>query len=252
VSFLYPQNAIFGVIVLIILLLNRKKTFTHLEFFKNKNVFHINVLDILILISLTLLLMYPVTDKTIKIPYTTNYSLDNGQKKKHVIIILDVSTSMENNEIDNKDYFKKEKEDAIREVMENRGNYIMLVVFEGDYKIVQDFTDDTNLLKTKIKSLRTNMVTSVGGSMIKDTVAGIINSFASLNPEIIVHSDGCANDDSSISKEELKKLASKVNIRYIPYDTDKTKKTTFTSQSSNPKKPNIQNLLTKTKHRTRR
>jgi len=139
-----------------------------------RKTFHIDLLNILILLSLTFSIMYPVTYKTIKIPYTTNYSLNYDQNKKHVIIILDVSTSMEKNVIDKKDYFKKEKEDAINEILANKDNYIMLVVFEGDYKIVQDFTTDTLKLISKVNSLRTNMVTNVGGSMIKDTVAGII------------------------------------------------------------------------------
>ncbi len=232
-NFLYPQNAVFGVIILAFLLFNKKHTFTHLEFFKKKNSFHIDLLDVLILLSLTLLIMYPVTYKTIKIPYITNYSINSNQNKKHVIIILDVSTSMEKNVIDKKDYFKKEKEDAINEILANKGNYIMLVVFEGDYKILQDFTTDTDKLISKVKSIRTNMVTNVGGSMIRDTVAAIINSFAFLNPKILVHSDGCFNDDSSVSKEELKKLASNVNIKYIPYGKDKENK--FYSSIFKPK-----------------
>ncbi len=244
-NFLYPQNAVFGLAVLIVLLFNRKIKFTHLEFFKHKKFFYINILDILILLSLTLLIMYPVTNKTINIPFATNYSLNLNRDKKHVIIILDVSTSMEKNVIDNQNYFEEEKENAIYEILKNKGNYIMLVVFEGDYKIIQDFTIDTRELISKVNSLKTNMVTNVGGSMIRDTVAGIINSFAFLNPEIIVHSDGCFNDDSSISKKELKKLASKVNIRYIPYGIDK--ENDFYLSIFKPKKTKQTKLVNKNK-----
>jgi len=65
------------------------------------------------------------------------------------------------------------------------------------------------------------MVTHIGGSMLRDTVAGIINGFKDLNPEIIVFSDGSESDESSVTKNELKKLAKSVNIEYIGYGDSK-------------------------------
>jgi len=213
-NFLYPQNFIFGVIVFFILIINKKVLFTHLEFFKKRNFFHIPLLDILILISLTLLLMYPVTTKTYKAKAINSYSISTP--KKYIILILDVSLSMRDN-----DFFEKEKEDAKWKILSNEGNYIMLVVFEKDYKIIKYFTTDTNELLNALDSLRLNMVTHIGGSMLRDTVAGIINGFKDLHPEIIVFSDGSESDESSVTKEELKKLAKSVNIEYVGYGDSK-------------------------------
>jgi len=210
-KFLHPEFVIFGIIALILLIINKKHTFTHLEFFKQKKFLTIPLLDILILISFTFLLMYPITSKTQNITNLKNYSLFEN-KKKHIILILDVSLSMRD-----EDYFEKEKEDARSEVLSHKGDYFMVVVFEKDYKIIQPFTTDTNTLLYKIDSLKFNMVTNVGGSMLRDTVAGIINGFRDLNPEIIIYSDGSENDESSVTKEELKEMAKGVNIKYIGY-----------------------------------
>jgi len=51
-KFLHPEYAIFGIIALILLLINKKYTFTHLEFFKQKRFFSISILDFLILFLL--------------------------------------------------------------------------------------------------------------------------------------------------------------------------------------------------------
>jgi len=213
-SFLHPEYAIFGLIALI-LFINKKRTFTHLEFFKPKKFLRVPLLDILILISFTFLLMYPVTSKIQKITNLKNYSLFDD-KKKHIILILDVSTSMQDN-----DAFEKEKEAAKWDVLENKGSYIMIVVFEQDYKIIQPFTADTDTLFYAIDSLKFNMVTNIGGSMLRDTVAGIINGFRDLNPEIIIYTDGSENDTSSVTKEELKEMAKGLNIKYIGYGNSK-------------------------------
>lgn len=212
-NFLYPENALFGVVIFFILLINKKIPFTHLEFFKSKKFFTIPILDILILISLTLLIMYPVTTKTKKVYFYKSYSFNPKTNKKHIILILDVSLSM-------KDYFEDEKNDAISTVFQNKGNYIMLVVFEGDYKIVRNFTTDTSSLLLAINSLKLNMVTNIGGSMLKDTVAGIINSFKFLNPTIYIFSDGGAYDDSSVSLDDLKNISKGLKIYYKPYGND--------------------------------
>ena len=214
-NFLHPEYGILGLIALILLLINKKRTFTHLEFFKQRRFLTIPLLDILILLSFTFLLMYPITSKTQKITNLKNYSLFDD-KKKHIILILDVSTSMEDN-----DAFEKAKEAAKWDILGNKGSYIMIVVFEQDYKIIQPFTADTDTLLYAIDSLKFNMVTNIGGSMLRDTVAGIINGFRDLNPEIIIYTDGSENDTSSVTKEELKEMAKGLNIEYIGYGNSK-------------------------------
>jgi len=214
-SFLHPEYGILGLISLILLLINKKRTFTHLEFFTQKRFLTIPLLDILILLSFTFLLMYPITSKTQKITNLKNYSLFDD-KKKHIILILDVSTSMKDN-----DAFTQEKEAAKWDVLGNKDSYIMIVVFEQDYKIIQPFTADTDTLFYAIDSLKFNMVTNIGGSMLRDTVAGIINGFRDLNPEIIIYTDGSENDTSSVTKKELKEMAKGLNIKYIGYGNSK-------------------------------
>ncbi|WP_457559986.1 vWA domain-containing protein [Caminibacter sp.] len=210
-KFLHPEFSIFGIIVLILLILNKKKEFTHIEFFKKKRFFNIPILDVLILIFLTLSLMYPIIYKEKKVNNFISYSYTPHSNKKRIVLILDVSLSM-------KDYFEDEKEIAKSIVSSHKGDYIMLVVFEGDYMIVKNFTTDIDEIDDAIENLKLNMVTSIGGSFLRDTVASIINSFKNLNPKIYILSDGGGKDDSSsTTKEELKNLSKNMNIKYIGF-----------------------------------
>ena len=215
-KFLYPENALFGVMALLLLLINKKILFTHLDFFEKKRFLSVEWIDVLIIGAFTILLMYPVTEKIKKTSSVTNYSVIPKQKKRHLILILDVSLSMKTD-----GYFDKEKELAKWDILTHRGDYIMIVVFEKEYKILQDFTADTQALLSKLRQIRPNMVTDIGGSMLRDTVAGIINSFRFLNPAIIIYSDGSSNDESSVNKEELKNLAKGLNISYKGFSNSK-------------------------------
>jgi len=244
VNFLYPQNIFIVLAVLFIVLFNKKKTFTHLDFFKSKKFFTIPILDILILFSLGLMLMYPTKEITKKVSNISNFSWHKNKKKHYIILILDVSCSMK--EIN---AFEKEKTYAKSIINSHPNDYIMLVVFEKDYKIVQYFTNNTKLLKSKIDSLKINMVTDIGGSMLRDTVAGIINAFSQLNPRIYVISDGSDNDSSSVTKTQIANLAKKVNISYQGYGDDENNfyyYKIFIPKHIKRQKPTYKNITTTT------
>jgi len=213
VNFLHPYFSVAGILLIALILINKKIKFTHLNFFKTKKFNSVNILDLLIALSLTALIAYPVTSKSKTITSIKNYSFSKEKKTKRVIIILDVSLSM-------KEFFDEAKEKAKEIALKNKNAYIMVVVFEKDYKIIQPFTDNISSVLTAIDSAEMNMVTHIGGSMLRDTLAGIINSFKNLNPQIYLISDGSNNDESSVSKDEIKNLSKDVSIRYIGYGKD--------------------------------
>ncbi len=215
-SFLYPQNAVFGLIFLFIILFSKKITFTHLEFFQKKKNFTFNLIDLLMAFFMTLALMYPQTTIKKNLKLQKNYSLLD-ENKNYKILILDDSLSMSE-----KGYFEDEKDDALRLIYSAANNdYIMIVIFEGDYDILTPFTNNKEFLINKLNSLKPNMVTDYGGSMLRDTVAAIIHSFKDLNPEIYIFSDGSENDNSSVTKEKLKEIAKDVSIKYYAYGVSK-------------------------------
>ncbi|WP_456488953.1 vWA domain-containing protein [Caminibacter pacificus] len=216
-TFLHPEFALFGILGLLFLLFQKKRKFTHLHFFKNTKSFSVDIVDLFILIFLTLSLMYPVKYTTKYITSKVDYQFYNNKKEK-IIIILDDSLSME-------DYVKLEKSIALNIIENNKAKAdIMLVIFEGDYKILSYFTDNYDELKKQINDLYFNAVTGKGGSMLRDTISGVINAFKPYNPKIYILTDGSPNDESSVSVQQLKKLANGMQIKYIGFGDDKNNK----------------------------
>ena len=211
-SFLYPKLGLLGLIALLILFFSKKITFTHIDFFKKKSKFSLPLLDILIIVFFSLSIMYPVKEKTTFFTKSTIYNL----AKKHVIIIIDDSLSMRENFV-----FDDALDKAASIVNNNKNAEIMIVIFEKDYKIYVPFTKDIKRIKKALFKLTPNAVTNIGGSMLRDSVAGIINAFKVYKPDIYILSDGSENDASSIDFNELKKISKDVNVKYIGFGDSK-------------------------------
>ena len=214
-NFLYPYAFLVFFIAVIILLFNKKRYFTHLELFKKNSKFTLPILDLVILFSFSVLLMYPIQTQTTTLIQKTHYKFDNS-KQKLIILIMDVSLSMNEEE----DYFDEAKNEAKSIIDSNEKAKFIIVAFEKDYMIVDSFVNYKKALYD-VDNLELNMVTHIGGSMLRDTVAGVINSFNYLHPKIYIFSDGSDNDESAISIDELKNLAKNVNIEYIGYGDNK-------------------------------
>ncbi len=217
-SFLYPYLfSIFIIGAIIILFKKRGVLFTHLEFFQKKRGFSKSAfLDLLILLFVTLSAMapYEIASKatTIKSHY---FEQERDAKSLHTVLVMDVSLSMSQDF-----YFDDEKKDAIEFVQNSKGHYAV-VAFEKEYKLLRDFTKIKPKVIKTINSLKPNMITKIGGSKLKDSIAYAINLVKyKSNPKVVVFSDGGGkDDDSSITLEQLVKEARKygVDVVYHPY-----------------------------------
>ncbi len=207
---------LFVVGAFIILFKKRGVLFTHIEFFQKKRGFSKNAfLDILILLFVTLSAMAPYEEIN-KTSFIKSYFLNQNQDTKsfHIVLVMDVSLSMSQDF-----YFDDEKEEAIKFVKNTKG-YFAVVAFEKDYKLLRDFTKIKPKVISTIKSLKPNMITKIGGSRLKDTIAYAINLVKyKPNPKIVIFSDGSENDESSITLGKLTKEAKKygVDISYYPF-----------------------------------
>ncbi len=215
-NFLYPYMfVIFIVGAAIILLKSTAVRFTHLGFFQKKRSFPKDVLlDLLTLFAVTLAAMYPYTYTTKHTSIKSTFISDLPAKTTNTVLVMDVSLSMEND-----DYLEAEKSDAKEYISKTKG-YFAIVAFEKEYKLLQNFTNIKPTLYTVIDSLKANMITNIGGSRLKDTIAYAINLVKNrLNPTVIIFSDGSDNDESSITLQELVKEAYRYHVKiiYKPY-----------------------------------
>ena len=216
-NFLYPYMIVLFVVgAFIILFKKRGVLFTHLDFFQKKRGFSKNAfLDLLILFFITLSAMAPY-EKMSKTSLIKSFFLNQKQDAKsfHTVLVMDVSLSMSEDF-----YFDDEKEEAIKFVQNTKG-YFAVVAFEKDYKLLRDFTKIKPKVISTIKSLKPNMITKIGGSRLKDSIAYAINLVKyKPNPKIVIFSDGSENDQSSITLQKITEEAKKyaVDISYYPF-----------------------------------
>ncbi len=123
---------------------------------------------------------------------------------------MDVSLSMQK-----EGYLEAEKNDAKEYISKTKG-FFSIVAFEKEYKLLKKFTNIKPALYHTVNSLKVNMITDIGGSRLKDTIAYAINLVKNRpNPRIVIFSDGSDNDESSVTLEELVKEARKYHIEII-------------------------------------
>jgi len=175
---------------------------------------YINVLDILIVITLTMFFVYPVNsfDKVVK--FSKDYRFDNTKLQK-VVLVFDTSSSMYDD-----GYLDSEKNYAKLLVKNSIKTEFSMIAFDGDYKVLTGFSDNEYKLLDIIDSLKVNMVNPHGGSKLRDTIISAINMIKyTKNAKIILFSDGGSpdSDNSLINKEEFKKIVKKYNIEYVGF-----------------------------------
>ena len=219
-TFLYPYLFVIFIIgTLVILLKGSAVLFTHLHFFKKKRAFSKDMLlDLLTLLFITLAAMSPYSENTKQIQIKSVIVRDMPAKSSNTVLVMDVSLSMKDG-----GYLEAEKNDAKEYISKTKG-YFAVVAFEKEYKLLKDFTKIKPALYNTINSLKANMITNIGGSRLKDTIAYAINLVKNRpNPKIVIFSDGSDNDESSLTIEELLKEAYRhhIKILYRAYGDDK-------------------------------
>ena len=204
-----------GIITIILMLFTKKSvTFTHLDFFKKEIGINYNLFDLLIVLSLIGFFLSPYSTINKTITTEKHYRFDDTKLQK-VVFIFDTSYSMKKD-----GYLKKEKDDSESIILHSINTAFAIIVFDGGYKVLTNFTKDKNLLLTKIESIKVNMVNQKGGSKFRDTIISALNMIKyTTNSKIVIFSDGAGEDDNSvISKEEFKNLVKNKNIEYHNYN----------------------------------
>ena len=206
---------VFGIIVLFVILFSKKSIlFTHLDFFKKERMVYINILDVLIVITLTMFFIYPTNSLNKIIKFTKDYNFD-GSKLQKIVLVFDTSSSMYDD-----GYLDVEKNYAKLLVKSSIKTEFSIIAFDGDYKVLTDFSDNEYKLLNIIDSLKVNMVNPKGGSKLRDTIVAATNMIKyTKNAKIILFSDGGSpdSDNSLVNKNEFKKMVKKYNIEYIGF-----------------------------------
>ena len=144
---------------------------------------------------------------------------EKNNNKKDIILVMDISGSMEGNKLD------KAKEDAINlanRILKNQENQIGLITFDTNAEIIFSLTNDLNTINEKINSLTTKGATNYNDALKK--VDNMLENYQEQkNRDLIVLflTDGNPCEDTSNEVSTYKILKEKypsLTIQGIQYE----------------------------------
>lgn len=126
------------------------------------------------------------------------FSADSILKKKYpnldVLLVLDVSDSMEGTRINK---LKDDCRDLVDSILSDEGNKVGLITFDTNSNILSDFTDKKSELDRKILSLNVNGSTNYYRALLNvDTVLKNYSYSSDRNCIVLFLTDGYPNEET--------------------------------------------------------
>ena len=155
-----------------------------------------------------------------KLTITTDSIIkEKNNNKKDIILVMDISGSMEGNKLD------KAKEDAINlanRILKNQENQIGLITFDTNAEIIFSLTNDLNTINEKINSLTTKGATNYNDALKK--VDNMLENYQEQNNRdliVLFLTDGnpCEDTPNEVSTHKiLKEKYPSLTIQGIQYE----------------------------------